>query len=176
MRYKYRRHATRTRLRRIGTSMDSVQAPPPTAAFAARPCVCTVRGNGLLWRSRGSHCAATTTLRCSHCVHLRTPTHGAYFEHAQSARRGMETQESSRRPTEMPRSCFCALGDLTARTMAFCIFSGRRADSVRTQLWCDRPLTMHLDPFHITCFFAYTKALMALHLSSWNHCLLFLSC
>ena len=41
----------------------------------------------------------------------------------------------------MLRSCFCALGDLTARTMAFWIFSGRRADSVRTQLWCDRPLT-----------------------------------
>ena len=39
----------------------------------------------------------------------------------------------------MLRSCFCALGDLTARNMAFWIFSGRRADSVRTQLWCDRP-------------------------------------
>ena len=51
---------------------------------------------------------------------------------------------SSRRPTEMPRSCFCALGDLTARTMAFCIFYGRRADSVRTQLWCDRPFNAHL--------------------------------
>ena len=92
----------------------------------------------LLWRSRRSHCAATAILRCSHCAHVRTPSHGAYFEHAQSARRGMETKESSRRPTEMPRSCFCALGDLTARIMAFCIFSGGRADSVRTQLWCDR--------------------------------------
>ena len=41
----------------------------------------------LLRRCRRSHCAPTATLRCSQCAHIRTPSHGAYFEHAQSARR-----------------------------------------------------------------------------------------
>ena len=45
----------------------------------------------LLRRCRRSHCAATATLRCSRCTHVRTPSHGAYFEHAQCARRGMVT-------------------------------------------------------------------------------------
>ena len=54
----------------------SVQTPPPTA---------------LLWRCRRSHCAATATLRSSYGAHFTTPSHGAHFEHVQSARRGMET-------------------------------------------------------------------------------------
>ena len=88
----------------------------------------------LLRRSMRYHCAATTTPRCSYCA-----CHGACFGHAQNARRGMETDETTRRPMAMPRRCSCALGDPTA----FCIFPGRRMDSVRTQLWCDSHLRVH---------------------------------
>ena len=66
----------------------SVQTPPPTSAFARRP-----RGalTALLRRRRRSHCAATATLRSSYGAHFTTPSHGAHFDHVQSARRGMET-------------------------------------------------------------------------------------
>ena len=98
----------------------------------------------LLRRSRRSHCAATTTPRCSYCAHVTTPSHGAYFEHAQSARYSTETKETTRRPMAMPRRCSCTLGDPTACITAFFIFLGRRTDSARTQLWCDRPLRTQL--------------------------------
>ena len=64
----------------------------------------------------GSH---VTTPRCSKCA---------------------ETEETTRRAMAMPRRCYYALGDPTACITAFCIFPGRRTDSVRTKLWCDRPL------------------------------------
>ena len=95
----------------------------------------------LLRRPRRSHCAATATLRCSYCANVTTPSHGAHFEHAQSARRGMETEETTPRPMAMPRRSSCALGDPTACITAFCIFPELRTDSVMTQLWCDRPLS-----------------------------------
>ena len=66
----------------------SVQTPPPTSAFARRP---QGAPTALLWRCRRSHCAATATLRSSYGAHFTTPSHGAYFEHVKSARRGMET-------------------------------------------------------------------------------------
>ena len=94
----------------------SVQTPTSTSAFARRP-----RGapTALLRRCRRSHCAATATLRSSYDAHFTMPSDGAHFEHVQSARRGMATQASSRRPMAMPWSAHGAVGDPTARTMAF---------------------------------------------------------
>ena len=48
------------------------------------------------WRPRRPHCAVTALPLRTHCVHtaliqiaVGTPSHGAHFVHAQSARRGM---------------------------------------------------------------------------------------
>ena len=98
----------------------------PRGAPTVLPWRCIGYLTALLRRCRRSHCAATATPRCSCCAHVTTPSHG------------METEETIRRPMEMSRSCFCALGDPTARITAFWLFHGRR---VTTQLWCGMPLT-----------------------------------
>ena len=92
--------------------MDSVRS---RRRLQLRPCSDHVRPwsvpTSLLWCSRRLHCTATATLRCSYCAHVTTAKDGAHFVHAQSARPLMETYETLQCPTEMPRRCFCALGD-----------------------------------------------------------------
>ena len=109
------------------------------------------------WRPRRPHCAVTALPLRTHGVHtaliqiaVGTPSHGAHFVHAQSARRGMASWETPRRPVEMPRRSLGALGDLTARNSAFWVFLARRAVAVRTPPWCDRGFS-DPDMHHGTC-------------------------
>ena len=75
-------------------------------------------------------------LRRPYCAHVTTPNNSAHFEHAQSARRGMETEETPRRPIVMhlrARRPQCAHHGVLH-------FLGRRTVSVRTQPLCCSPL------------------------------------
>ena len=93
------------------------------------------------WRCRRTHCGATTTLRCSYCAHAIMPSHDAHLHKA----RAMAWRPTS--PHGVQWRCHGdAVGDSSARIMAFCHFLGRRTVSVRTQLWCDRPLTQTCQP------------------------------
>ena len=126
-----------------------MQTPPPPAAFLRRPCASSLRAHGVpvaLWE---------TSLRC-YCAVTATPrrSYGAHTDRSGNAepRRALcacpkcapwhgvleDPTASSGDVTAMPRWFHGALGDSTARTLAFWNFLGRCAIAVRTPPWCDR--------------------------------------
>ena len=118
-----------------------------SGVLAATICVLTAHP-AFPWRSGRPQCVATAPPLRPHGVptariqiEVGTPSNGAHFVLAQSARRGMASKETPRRPAEMSRPCHGTLVDPTARTSAFWNFLGRRAIAVRTPHWCGRGLT-----------------------------------
>ena len=114
--------------------------------------VCTttlMRARGAPTACRRPYCAAMVTLRRIHCALIRTPSDGVCFEHPQSARRLSAFYAIPQRLLSIPLGCCGDAYDRTARTLAFCIFLGRRGIAVRRLLWCDRGFRRE-DNTHLT--------------------------